>query len=312
MRIEQARDRRRQRSETVERSEIMRTVSWSWRGIVIVSAMIAGWQDAASQDADGNVHQAKQAYVDRQDWPATAPGQVHLQNFAPFRAVYERHYRDGNGEHRQDRVIITAERVAWGDRAAIMVGLIDAGNLDYTDTNARSQVRYFAADDLSLLLQLTPASGAAKDYSLIRAEEGQVHMTTVKTATGESQHRELPAAPPGFGAPGAWLFGSMALAEGMRIRFDPYYAPASSNILGAAPSRVVGREWIETPGGARYHAWVLERPLGMTSPRLMLTYVIDRPPYLLGKKPVNADTGEATEIGSLRLLEFQTFQDGRD
>ncbi|MFT5434664.1 MAG: hypothetical protein ACI9OJ_005378, partial [Myxococcota bacterium] len=145
------------------------------------------------------------------NWPATAPGQVELQNFTPFRAVYERCYRDENGQQRKDRVIITAENVAWGDEGAIMVGLVDTGSLEYSDTNARAQLRYFAGDDLALLFQLTPMSGTAKDYTLIRAEDGAMHMTNVKTATGESDHQQMPSAPPGFGAPGAWLFASMPL-----------------------------------------------------------------------------------------------------
>ena len=285
----------------------MKTSSWSWRSVLSMSAMIVGCQNAASQGADGDPHPAKQAYVGVEQWAATAPGDVDLKNFTPFRAVYERHYRDHNGEPRQDRVIITAEDVAWGEEAAIMVSLIDAGSLDYSDTNARAQVRYFAKDDLRLLFQLTPATGTAKDYSLIRADDGELHMTTVKTATGEVEHQTRPSAPPGFGVPGAWLFGSMALSEGMQIRFDPYYAPASSNILGAAPSRVIGRASIDTPSGERQEAWVLERPLGMTGPRLILTYVVDRPPYFLGKKPIDADTGETTQVGSMRLIEFQAF-----
>lgn len=290
----------------------MRTIarrSWNWHPVLVLafSMLIMGSDPAAAQTGDGAVHLAKEIYADMANWEATAPGAVELKNFMPFRAVYERHYRDANGQPRKDRVVISAEHVAWGEDAAIMVGLIDAGSLDYTDTSARSQIRYFTADDLRLLLQITPVTGTAKDYTLIRMEGGAAHMTSVKTATGESEHREMANAPPGFGAPGPWLWGSMSLEEGMRIRFDPYYASASSNVLGAAPSRVIGRETIEMPDGEAHEAWVLERPLGMTGPRFMRTYVIDRPPYFLGKTPVDVDTGERPEVGSMRLLEFQTF-----
>ncbi len=54
---------------------------------------------------------------------------------------YERVYRDARGQQRDDRVIITAKRVAWGAAGAIMVTLIDAGNLDYDDTSTRVQTR---------------------------------------------------------------------------------------------------------------------------------------------------------------------------
>ncbi len=36
----------------------------------------------------------------------------------------------------------------------------------------------------------------------------------------------------------------------------------------------------------------------------------DRPPHLLGKRPTDLETVETTEIGTLRLIEFTTFDDG--
>jgi hypothetical protein len=39
----------------------------------------------------------------------------------------------------------------------------------------------------------------------------------------------------------------------------------------------------------------------------MQSFVIDRPPYLLGKRPMDLESGETTEIGTPRLIEFSTF-----
>ena len=284
----------------------MKMSHWRWSAGLMVMAMTLGCQDAQSQSPSGDIHPAKAAFADMAQWPATGIGDVVLRNFTPFRAVYERHYTDAKGQARQDRVVITAEEVAWDEEAAIMVSLTDTGSLEYDDTSARSQVRYFARDDLRLLLQVTPVVGTARDYTLVRAEPGQMFMTSVETATGETRHQSMPSAPPGFGAPGAWVFGSMDLREGMQVRLDPYFALSSSNILGGDPSRVVGQEQMDTPAG-NHNAWVVERPLGMSSPRLMQTWVVDRPPYFLGKAPINADSGERSVGGSMRLIEFAAF-----
>lgn len=296
-------------SKLFYRRTAVNTKVWSVGATFILSALLFGCKDAASQDAD--VHPAKQVYADAQSWPATAPGDVRLANFTPFRAVYERHYRDHNGEHRQDRVIVTAEHVAWGAEPAITVSLIDTGSLDYTDTTARKQTRFFGADDLRILLQITPSPGAAKDYDLIVAEAEEIYMTRVTTNTGEAEHREMPLTAPGFGAPGAWVAGSMDLETGMRLRLDPYYAAPSSGVLGTSPSQVTGQEWIEMPDGERQQAWMVEYPLGMSNARMMRTFVVDRPPYLLAKQPYDLDGGEVDEVGVLRLIEFQAFDGGR-
>lgn len=283
----------------------------SWRSTLIVSAlMIVGCQGAESQAA-GDVHPAKQIFTEYTQWPATAPGEVSLSQFTPFRAVYHRNYTDANGAERNDRVIVTAEHVAWDDEGAIAVGLIDAGSLEYTDTSARKQTRFFAEGDLRLLLQLTPASGTAKDYVVIRVDDGAIDATQVESATGETQHREMPLPSPSWGAPGAWVVGSMPLAEGMKIRLDPYLAMGSSSILGTSSYHVTGQESVSLPNGETSNAWVVEYPLGMTNGRIMQLLILDRPPYLFAKRPYDADTGETSERGALTLLEYQAFESHR-
>jgi hypothetical protein len=72
---------------------------------------MVGYHPASAQSSR-DAHPKKAVFADAASWPAIAPGQHPLKNFAPFRAVYERVYRDANGRQRDDRVIITAECVA--------------------------------------------------------------------------------------------------------------------------------------------------------------------------------------------------------
>ncbi len=271
--------------------------------IVTACVTLGGAQDAHSQA----FHRTKAVFADAETWPAVSPGDIALKNFQPFRAVYERVYRDAQGRQRDDRVIIMAERVAWGETGAIMVSLIDAGNLDYNDTSARVQTRVFAEDDQRLLMQITPVPGTAKDYLLIHADEAPIRATRVDAATGEGSVQPLEVPMPQLGAPALWIVGSMALDVGQRIRFAPADAPAASNILGARPFHVSGQESVRTQFGSEHRAWVVSYPLGMTNARVMQNFVIERPPYLLGKRPMDLESEETTEIGTLRLIEFATF-----
>lgn len=284
----------------------MKVLPWMRCALLAGVAGLVGCQDASSQRPQ-DVHPTKAAFADWQTWPAVAPGEIPLRNFEPFRAVYERVYRDGKGQQREDRVIIIAERVAWGETGAIMVTLIDAGNLDYDDTSARVQTRVFAEADQRLLFQISPVPGTAKDYLLVHADQGPVRATMVEAATGKGTVKADPVPTPQLGAPALWVVGSMGLQDAQRIRFTAADAPAASNILGARPFQVSGRETIETEPYGEHQAWVVSYPLGMESARVMQNFVIDRPPYLLGKRPMDLETGETTEIGTLRLIEFSTF-----
>ena len=175
-----------------------------WRTALLLSAMLViGCQGAESQTSS-DIHPSKQLYATYPQWPATAPGNTTLSQYTPFRAVYERNYTNGNGEERIDRVIVTSERIAWGEEGAISVSLIDAGSREYTDTTARTQTRFFAENDLRLIFQLTPVPGTPMDYIIARVNDGVVKATGVQSATGQAQHREetLPGA--GWGAPGTF------------------------------------------------------------------------------------------------------------
>ena len=286
----------------------MRTKSVTARVALALALTLSGCRDGSDQTTAVEVHEAKGAYADFASWPVISPGSLQLADFRPFRAVYERHYRDGNGVHREDRVIVAAENVAWGPEAAIMVSLADAGSLEYSDTNARNQFRFFSREDGRMLLQVTPAPGTAKDYRVIRAEEERVTTSTVRTASGEVEFQEMAVEAGGWGAPPHWVVASMPLEQGMAIRLDPNLGYPSSRIFLNAPFRVLGQEWVEFVG-ERFQAWLIEHPVGLDGLRLMRTWVVNHPPYVLGRQSVDADTGEEPLIGSMRLLSFQAFED---
>ncbi len=263
-------------------------------------------ESAASQD----VHPQKAMFADAETWPTVGVGAVALANFEPFRAVYERVYRNAQGQERRDHVIITAEHVAWNETPAISVSLIDAGNTEYDDTAMRIQTRVFSADDQSLLLYIAPLPGTPRDY-MIAHTDGTARVTTVEASSGVGTSQPIDFPLPQLGAPGLWLTGSMPLQVDQRISFAHVDAPAPSGILGARPTVVIAQETIDAGPMGRQEAWVLAYPLGMTNGRVMHNFVIDRPPYLIGKSPMDLDSGEASEIGSLRLVGFTTFGEGR-
>ena len=280
-----------------------------YRTALVLAVLALTAPAAACAQGSGEVHPGKAEFADADAWPATTPGDVALRNFQPFRAVYARTYRDAEGQEVTDRVIVTAERVAWDETDAVLVTLVDTGTRDLDNTTARIQTRVFGESDQRLLLQLTPAPGTAKDYIVIHPEPSPARVTTVTAETGEGSLQSMPIPLPQLGMPGFWLLGSMPLEEGQRVRFAPADAPAPSSILGARPVIVGEREEFDAGPAGRHTAWAVRYPLGMAGPRVMLNFVTDRPPYLLGKRPLNLDTGESTEVGTLRLIEFTTFGD---
>lgn len=277
-------------------------------GFIIATAVWAGCGDAAPA-ASQDVHPDKVAFANVGEWPTVSVGAAGLANFEPFRAVYERIYRNGAGEERRDRVIVTAERVAWNDTPAISVSLLDAGNSEYDDTAMRSQTRVFSEADHSMLLFIAPVPGTPRDY-MVAHTDGSARITVVEAATGTGTLQPGSFPLPQLGAPGLWLIGSMSLEANQRIAFANADAPAPSNILGARPVVVTARESVDAGPLGSQQAWIVSYPLGMTNGRFMQNLVIDRPPYLLGKRPLDVDSGESSEVGTLRLVEFTAFSGG--
>lgn len=271
-----------------------------------VALMLVMSGEGASQVVPQEVHPTKGVFADFEQWPAIARGELALANFRPFRAVYERSYQDVNGRPRTDRVVITAERVAWGSEAAIMVTLIDTGSLAYDDTSPRTHVRIFAETDQRMLYQISPAPGTPRDFLMINTEGSSPRVTRVNDSNGEAVTQTLPVSTPQLGAPALWIVGSMQPSTGRKLRFGSADLPAASNILGAREFMVVAKETVGPGPAGRHEASVVNYPLGMTNARVMQNVVIDRPPYLVSKRPMDLASGEV-EAETLRLIEFTTF-----
>lgn len=274
-----------------------------------ITALLMGCGSGDAVDSQ-EVHPGKVAFADAQSWPALGVGDAALMNFQPFRAVYERVYSDMNGQERRDHVIILAERVAWNETPAISVSLIDAGNNVYDDTAMRIQTRVFAEDDHRMLLYIAPVPGTPRDY-MIAHTDGTARVTSVEAESGDATQQTDIFPLPQLGAPGLWLLGSMMPEPDAKVAFANAHAPAPSSILGANPVIVRGEETVDAGPLGTQRATVVVYPLGMTNGRVMHNFVTDRPPYLLGKRPLDLDTGETTEMSTLRLVEFSAFGQGR-
>lgn len=74
-----------------------------------------------------------------------------------------------------------------------------------------------------------------------------------------------------------------------------------------APFLVLEEESVDVRGET-VSAWAVEYPIGLEGPRLMRTWVVNRPPHILGRQPVYAEAGEEPLIGSMRLISFQRFE----
>lgn len=255
-----------------------------------------------------DVHSKKKVYADNKQWAATAPGDVALKNFQPFRAVYERHYKVSSGpqkgEPRQDRVIVTAEEIAWHGQRAILINIIDSGNLQSDDTNARTLSMYVNAEDLSLLFEVGPIPGKAKDYYVANVMEDKAVMSFVMSETGQAQNQNMPLTQPGFG-PGSWVMACMDLKKDMKIRLDPFYSPRGNAIAGRDFARALAQKEYKA-AGKKFNAWAVETAAGLASARVQHRYLIAEPPYYLGTESVDIETNEKRDFMRLQSFEYLT------
>ncbi len=269
--------------------------------MLAIAALCAALPAQAQENA--KVRPEKEIFRDAQGWPATQPGEVKLKNFRPFRAVYQRAYLQGSGPNRGDlrvdRVIISAERVGWEGKEAILVTLIDSGQAKWADTAARSLFSIVDARDMSVFFESGPIPGKAKDYYLIRPDKGLGSLVTTENAAVQKQ--EFPAGAVGFG-PGPWVMASMNLEEGMKVRLDRFVSPTST-VFGYRSGIVRGKRDFTDLSGQKRKAWLLEQGGNLASPRMGRIYLIDEPPYLLARFSVDGETKKETQ--GIRLLSFQ-------
>ncbi|MBO6577238.1 MAG: hypothetical protein JJ896_17670 [Rhodothermales bacterium] len=257
------------------------------------------------------IHPGKTEFATVQSWPVIQPGDVSLQNFRPFRAVYERNYTQGlgpgAGEPRTDRVIITAERVGWHGIPAIAISLTDTGAPEFGDTMFRGMYSVIREDDMTVLFELGPLPGTGKDYYVARFEGEQGMVNSVTTATGEVDFQEIPLPGPGFG-PGTWVMANAGLSPGRKLRVDPVYSSKANALAGFTPiGLVVEQETFTSLAGVDYAAWAVDYTSNPSGSIMLRRYLVDTPPYVLGTVRIDLDTGERAD--RLRLMEVTVFDE---
>ena len=258
----------------------------------------------------GKPHPEKKVYAEVANWPATAPGEVSLKHFGPFRAVYDRSYTQGAGpkagEKRQDRVIVHADEVGWEGRRAAAITMIDTAAAKYADTNMRTLTMVTDLENLQVLFESGPLPGTSKDYyiGLFSGDEGILNI--IKTETQEHTPQRMPAKQPGFGA-GSWVMASMDLKPGMLINLAPYYSMQGNSLSRSHYGRVIERTTFESGSGGSHEAWIVETSAwyGLDKPKVLRLYLQDAPPYYLGTEIFNYDTGEGKRFVWLR--DFQSM-----
>ena len=268
---------------------------------LVVSLWIAGSVQVWAQQP----HSAKRTFADRESWAATAPGEVTLREFAPFRAVYDRKYSQasgpGRGEERRDRVIVAAEEVGWEGERAVAITMIDSGVAEHADTNMRALTMVVALSDLTLRFEIGPTPGRAKDYYLALVTDSELLLSQVETVSQTMIPRKMPKAANGFG-PGSWVMASMDLKDDLKIRLAPYYSPQANPISQTSYGRVLEKRTMVDGSGQEHEAWVVEAPgwYGPTSPKVLRLYLKSAPPYYLGTETFDYDTDEASRFVWLR------------
>ncbi len=276
--------------------------------VVLLAALVVPQGMALGQDPP---HPEKVVYAKAASWPATAPGEVELKHFRPFRAVYDRSYTQGSGpeagQKRQDRVIVHAEEVGWEGRRAAAITMIDTGAAKSADTNMRTLTMVMDLENLQVLFEIGPLPGAAKDYYIGLFSGDEAILNIIKTESQEHTPQKMPAKQPGFGA-GSWVMASMDLKPGMLINLAPYYSMQANSLSRSNYGRVIERTTVENGSGGSHEAWVVETSgwYGLDKPKVLRLYLQDAPPYYLGTEIFNYDTGEGKRFVWLR--DFQTME----
>ena len=257
--------------------------------------------------AQQKIHPKKKIFQDVASWTATAPGSVKLKNFEPFRAVYNRTYKQGGGpnagDERKDRVIISAENAGWDGQRAIALTLIDSGIVNQSDTMARVFTMFFGFENLNTLFELGPIPGKGKDYYIARFDKEMIYLNRIMTKTQKLQSRKMATNKMGFG-PNTWVMASMNLKKGLKISLAPIYTPRANSLTTYTYGHIVKKSTFTDGSGKKYKSWVMETSRNLSSPKVSHVHLIDRPPYYLGTETVNLDTGERKPFAWLKSVKL--------
>ncbi len=269
-------------------------------------AIISFATNTGSTNLVAQIHPKKQIFRDVAKWPTTTPNKISLKNFTPFRAVYDRTYRQhagpNTGDIRKDRVIISAEEISWDGKRSIAISLIDSGVVGKSDTTARTLSMIVHRRNLSVLFEIGPIPGTAKDYYIHRIEKGNAYQSKITTDTQQIRRDNKKYNKPGFG-PSAWALASSGLRKGKKIKLTKPYSPTANPLTETYAGHILETKTITDGSGKQHKAWVLETTKSFTSSKVKHLYLIDKPPYYLGTETVDLDTGERKKFIWLRHTE---------
>lgn len=240
------------------------------------------------------IHPSKKEFADFPNWKITAPGDFTFKNFQPYRAVYSRTYtHNKTKEAVNDKVTMSAERVWWFGKKAILFEVHDIGTDKVKDTNGRTQFYYLDEATLEMYLAVGPKAGTPQDYTSVRVLDDKITVSKLNTATGEVEFKETPNSKPTFGFRQIrfMMWAAMDLKVGDKIRLEPlFYAPQS--VLLPEPAIVEEQTDFRTPDGKEYKPYVVNNTNEAQSPNSAKFFVINEAPYLLGQGLYNADDDE--------------------
>ncbi len=264
---------------------------------LVCLAVLFAWhpQTAFSQ----GIHPKKQIFRDVANWPLTSPStQTKLKNFKPFHAVYNRSYKQASGakrgELRNDKVIVTANEVGWDGRRGVAITIIDSGIVDQRDTNARASTMFVDRKNLSLIFEIGPVPGTAKDYYIARVNQDNIKFSQVDTNAQKLSPKQMSTRQLGFG-PTTWAMASSKLSAGQKLNLGPTLTSGNS-LTSTSYGHVVGKSKFKDGNGNEIRAWVVETSKNLVSPKVSHVYLSDKPPYYLGTETVDLVTGDRSKF----------------
>ncbi|AXT18976.1 hypothetical protein D7030_14915 [Flavobacteriaceae bacterium AU392] len=253
-----------------------------------------------------SIHPYKKKFADLQSWPSTFPKDITFKNFRPYRAVYSRTYTNKKGQAVNDQVIMTAQKVYWYGKSAILFEVHDTGSPEFEDTNGRTQFYYLDEKTLQLYLAVGPKVSTPEDYTTVRVLEDKIVTSRLNTATGEVDLKELTTSEPSFGFRQLrfLMWGAMDLKEGDKIKLQPIFFP-SQGAQAFAVGIVTRQVDYTTPDNKKYKPYVVENTNNPTSAVVNKFFIINEAPYLLAQGLYNADDDEIYRWWlKLKLFEY--------
>lgn len=273
-----------------------------WFLFILVSGVLNSGASAQS------IHPKKKIFRDVEQWSATSVSKIKLKNFEPFRAVYDRTYKQSSGsnagDQREDRVIVTAEEIGWDGIDAISITLIDSGNVEHKDTNARSLTMFVDRKNLSMLFEIGPIPGQAKDYyNIANVKRDAILVSGVMTSSQKLKTEKQVTKEPGMG-PTAWALANSGLFKGKKIKLAPTYSPKGNPLTAENTGYIKKKQDFVDGTGKKHEAWILETTNSWSSSTVKHVHLTSKPPYYLGTEKVNLDTGDRKPFVWLRFVDL--------